>query len=157
NSSGAIAAATAVVLLYVVWLGDVGRAHYAAGLAVTALVLTGATLAVGYATFRAYGAWIGIASATATALVLLSDRVVLRSIPRPDLLAAGTVAAAATLLVGLFLPWQTSCYENAEDFKAAGLAGRCLSSNGFGLPGSNAALLAILLAGVAALAPVLRE
>jgi hypothetical protein len=44
---------------------------------------------------------------------------------------------STVLVASLFLPWQRVCYPQVADLRAAGVAGRCLSTNGLALEGST--------------------
>ncbi len=140
-----------VAALLAVWLGvrwwrhqdgaEIERA--AVGLAM--LLLVGAAVAPAYGIKNLYGAWVGLAIAgVLTALTLREVPVATlgRFLNRPRLL---TIGLSALLLTSLFLPWQTVCFPRTADLSEAGLGGRCLSSNAFGLGGSGLAGLTIAL------------
>ena len=85
---------------------------------------------------RAYGAWAALG--LALALVALALPGVWISRPqRPPAFALAVGAAAALLVASLFLPWQRECYPGAHGF--------CISVNGWSVPGTASAALALAL------------
>ncbi len=83
---------------------------------------------------RAYGAWAALG--LALALVALALPGAVKSRPqRPSAFALAAGAAAALLVVSLFLPWQRECYPGARGF--------CMSANGWSFPGTVSAALAL--------------
>ncbi len=155
NAPGVVAAVLAIRLLVVCWKrGTTGRFEQT-GLALASLLFVGAAVTPRVEVAHAYGAWVGLAAAVALTLVSLADRSLLRTIKPVPLYPAAAAIAGIVLLVSLFLPWQTDCYGHTADLKALGLSGRCVSSNGFGLVGSAAAVVAIALV-VVMLVPAIR-
>jgi len=158
DPSGSLAAVTALVLLFVLWLRDAARA-LAAGVALVTLLFAAAAFTTGFPFVHAYGGWLGISCAGAASLVFLTDRALVGSIQRPTAYAAAVVGSATAAVASFFLPWQTACYCTDADLNGTGLAGSCISSNGFafGVAASTATLLTIVLAVVVAMLPWLRQ
>jgi len=151
-AAGGVAAVLAVRLLVVSWSTAVPRSLELPGLAVGALVFAGAGFTVEFGAVRAAAAWAGLAIAALLALVALADRSLGRAF-RPLPLSAGAVAVVgAALVTSLFLPWQSACFDDTTDLQRLGVAGRCLSANGFSPVGSVAAVLTLVLVAVVATA-----
>jgi hypothetical protein len=142
DPSGAIAAVAALGLLFASWIAVGTRTIELIGLALGALLFGGGAFAAGFDVDHVYGAWIGLGLAF-LALVTLADRSVLNGIGPMTAYFGAAVTACAAFVTSLFLPWQTACYGHTADLSSLGLAGRCVSSNGLGLVGSTAAVLAI--------------
>lgn len=151
DAAALVAAALTLWLLGLRWRADAEA--WATGLvlaAAAALFTAAAFSSVAFPASRLLGAWIALGAALGLVALALSRRIGMRRLRLP--LRHGAVAAAAALLVGgLFLPWQTVCYERAGDLGP--YSGRCFSTGGWSSSlGAAAALLAIGLV-IVTLAP----
>ncbi len=140
-------AALAVLAVFVAAASETRRL----GAAAAAALLTGAAFSASSpAAPRAYGAWLALGFALALfAYALFAAR---GTLGRPAATAgAWAVAGAAALfVVSLFMRWEMICAPSSNGF-APGI-GRCISANGWSVPNSTAAILALL---VVAAAPLL--
>jgi hypothetical protein len=150
---GTLAAGAAVALVAACSSGRSTPQLLPAGLAGVALLCVGGAFAGSFSGARTVSAWVGMAVAAATALVLFADRSLLRSIRRPTAITAAVGVAGGAIVTSLFLPWQTACYRTGGDLDAVGLAGRCVSSNGFDVIGAVTAAVAVALVAVVTARP----
>lgn len=144
-----IVGATAVLAAVAVCFGG-GSLERRLGSAFVAALLTGAAVGTNVpGSPYAYGAWLALGFALALlGVAALAARGALR---RPAVSGgAWAVAGVGTVfVVSLFLRWETFCLPPGST--GPGLAsGSCISTNGWSLPGSAAALLVLLVMGAPA-------
>jgi hypothetical protein len=144
NRAAVVAAVLMLRLLVVAWRADPGQSGERLALAAAGALFIGAAFSTSsFFGSHAYGAWIALCFAVAAVVVALKDASVWR-VPRPTWPALATCGAAGILVVGLFLPWQRSCFEKGLDLGP--YTGRCVSTNGWtGTVGTASGALAIAL------------
>ena len=155
DAGGVICAAVALRFIVVRWRDGTEAWLGLCTLALAAVLFAGAAFTVNFPVTRVYGAWVGLAAAMAMLLLAVTDR------PRAKLVwsrrqGTGTGIAFLVFATSLFLPWQRACYPQGREFASVGVSGRCISTNGWTLETSAAALAAAGLVAVA-FAPSLRR
>lgn len=112
--------------------------------AATAL-FTGAALSSSDFVFgtKAYGTKVAIGAVILLVALALPDIGGLWRKLRPSRYSLGFCGGGASLLASFFLPWQQSCVSTGRGFGS--YSGHCLSSNGWTVVGSPAAILVIAL------------
>jgi hypothetical protein len=160
-ASASIAAALALLLAALPMTTSPAARPWRLPLAVAVAVFTAAGLGkLAAFTTSLTAAWIGVGLALALVVVAALER------PRQTVLdgarwpALATAAGTGLYLASLFLPWQEACYPSGGAPAQLGIAGRCVSTDGWRLETSVAGLLALGLVvlayapGLLAAAPV---
>ena len=111
-------------------------------------MFTGASFTIEFGTVHTWESWAGLVLAALLAVVVLANRSLAQSLRPLPLSASATAVAGIALVTSFFLPWQKECFQNTTDLRRFGVAGRCLSANGFSEVGSAAAVLAMVVVGM---------
>jgi hypothetical protein len=138
-STATAAAALAVWAALLWWRWDPAGASYRLEVSVLILVLVGGAVATAGSPFPARLGTVWVALGLASALVAAALPAVL---PSPSWPALATGAATALFVTGLFLPWRQACESGPRSL-------RCVSTDGWGVHTTIAAVLAMALVLVA--------